>query len=200
MRARGQGKCLYVAGSRLIAPENLPLICVDAFLSAKKLVAKIEAFVAHYSGDAPPSVWTATADSILKKVEKICNSNSHAPGFEAQQLMKVLGFGEDSVASPRRRVARAPNCAILQREDSFPPPPRHKATRGQVLHGDPFIGMCVQRRKNRADRASSLCKQWGMCPCWEVLWGRQWARIMRGGPVRSKRRTGPTWYWGGSDH
>ncbi|MBM4329562.1 MAG: IS630 family transposase, partial [Deltaproteobacteria bacterium] len=29
-------------------------------------------FVAHYNKHARPFVWTATADSILKKVEKIC--------------------------------------------------------------------------------------------------------------------------------
>ncbi|MBM4328207.1 MAG: IS630 family transposase, partial [Deltaproteobacteria bacterium] len=33
---------------------------------------KIEEFVAHYNKHARPFVWTATADSILKKVEKIC--------------------------------------------------------------------------------------------------------------------------------
>jgi putative transposase len=44
----------------------------DSFCSAKELVSKIEEFVAHYNEHARPFVWTATADSILKKVEKIC--------------------------------------------------------------------------------------------------------------------------------
>jgi transposase len=43
-----------------------------SFRSAKELVSKIEAFAAHYNKHARPFVWTATADSILKKVEKIC--------------------------------------------------------------------------------------------------------------------------------
>jgi transposase len=43
-----------------------------SFRSAKELVSKIEEFVAHYNNHARPFVWTATADSILKKVEKIC--------------------------------------------------------------------------------------------------------------------------------
>lgn len=43
-----------------------------SFRSARELVSKIEEFVAHYNEHARPFVWTATADSILKKVEKIC--------------------------------------------------------------------------------------------------------------------------------
>lgn len=43
-----------------------------SFRSTKELVEKIENFVAHYNQNARPFVWTATADSILKKVEKIC--------------------------------------------------------------------------------------------------------------------------------
>jgi putative transposase len=43
-----------------------------SFRSAKELVAKIEEFVDHYNQYARPFVWTATADSILKKVEMIC--------------------------------------------------------------------------------------------------------------------------------
>jgi len=44
----------------------------DSFRSAKELISKIQEFVAHYNEHARPFVWTATADSILKKVEKIC--------------------------------------------------------------------------------------------------------------------------------
>jgi transposase len=44
----------------------------DSFRSARELVSKIEEFVAHYNEHARPFMWTATADSILKKVEKIC--------------------------------------------------------------------------------------------------------------------------------
>lgn len=43
-----------------------------SFRSARELVAKIEEFVNHYNETARPFVWTATADSILKKVGKIC--------------------------------------------------------------------------------------------------------------------------------
>jgi transposase len=44
----------------------------DSFRSAKELISKIEEFVAHYNEHARPFMWTATADSILKKIEKIC--------------------------------------------------------------------------------------------------------------------------------
>lgn len=43
-----------------------------SFRTTKELVTKIQGFVAHYNTHARPFVWTATADSILEKVEKIC--------------------------------------------------------------------------------------------------------------------------------
>jgi len=43
-----------------------------SFTSTKQLVERIEDFVKNYNQNARPFVWTATADSILKKVEKIC--------------------------------------------------------------------------------------------------------------------------------
>jgi putative transposase len=44
----------------------------DSFKSAKDLITKIESWVNHYNNNARPFIWTATADSILKKVESIC--------------------------------------------------------------------------------------------------------------------------------
>lgn len=43
-----------------------------SFKSTKELVSKIETFVSHYNQHTRPFVWTATAESILEKVEKIC--------------------------------------------------------------------------------------------------------------------------------
>jgi putative transposase len=43
-----------------------------AFKSTRELVLKIDAFVSHYNQQARTFVWTATAESILDKVEKIC--------------------------------------------------------------------------------------------------------------------------------
>jgi len=42
------------------------------FRSVKELVAKIEHFVASYNAQAQPFSWVATADSILQKVQRLC--------------------------------------------------------------------------------------------------------------------------------
>ena len=42
-----------------------------SFLDVKDLVAKIERFVSAYNPKAKPFVWTATADSILQKIERL---------------------------------------------------------------------------------------------------------------------------------
>ncbi len=42
------------------------------FRSVKELVAKIECFVRTYNADASPFIWTATADSILQKIGRLC--------------------------------------------------------------------------------------------------------------------------------
>lgn len=42
------------------------------FRSVKELVAKIEHFVQTYNAKANPFIWTATADSILQKVRRLC--------------------------------------------------------------------------------------------------------------------------------
>jgi transposase len=43
-----------------------------SFRNVRQLVDKIEEYVAHYNEHKRPFVWTATADSILAKVERIC--------------------------------------------------------------------------------------------------------------------------------
>lgn len=42
------------------------------FKSVKELVSKIDQFVANYNLNTKPFVWTATADSILEKVKRLC--------------------------------------------------------------------------------------------------------------------------------
>jgi putative transposase len=42
------------------------------FRSVKALVSKIDQFVSTYNRDSHPFVWTATADSILEKVKRLC--------------------------------------------------------------------------------------------------------------------------------
>jgi putative transposase len=42
------------------------------FKSVKELTAKIDHFVNQYNTDSRPFVWTATADSILEKIKRLC--------------------------------------------------------------------------------------------------------------------------------
>ena len=44
-----------------------------SFHSVRDLVAKIDHFVTHYNQTCQPFVWTATADSILAKLERLCS-------------------------------------------------------------------------------------------------------------------------------
>lgn len=43
-----------------------------SFRSVKELVQKIDAYVAHYNLHRRPFVWTATAESILAKLQRLC--------------------------------------------------------------------------------------------------------------------------------
>jgi putative transposase len=42
------------------------------FRSVRELVTKIDRFVQHYNNQALPFIWTATADSILAKIKRLC--------------------------------------------------------------------------------------------------------------------------------
>jgi len=42
------------------------------FRSVKDLAAKIDYFVHHHNAQAQPFIWTATADSILAKIKRLC--------------------------------------------------------------------------------------------------------------------------------
>jgi transposase len=46
-----------------------------SFHSVRDLVAKIDHFVTHYNRTCQPFVWTATADSILAKLQRLCSRN-----------------------------------------------------------------------------------------------------------------------------
>jgi putative transposase len=44
-----------------------------SFRSVKDLIEKIDSFVQHYNRTHRPFVWTATADSILEKITRLCS-------------------------------------------------------------------------------------------------------------------------------
>ena len=50
-----------------------------SFSSVKDLVQKIDRFVQHYNRSHRPFVWTATADSILQKIARLCSRISGTP-------------------------------------------------------------------------------------------------------------------------
>jgi putative transposase len=50
-----------------------------SFRNVRELVAKIEHYVKHYNEHKRPFVWTATADSILKKIQRICKLINGTP-------------------------------------------------------------------------------------------------------------------------
>jgi hypothetical protein len=55
-----------------------------SFSSVKELIAKIEQFLAAYNKTKAPFNWTATADSILEKLQRLCSQISwtgHEPPF-----------------------------------------------------------------------------------------------------------------------
>ena len=45
-------------------------------ISVKELIAKINHFVQRYNRNSRPFAWTATADSILQKLSRLCTSIS----------------------------------------------------------------------------------------------------------------------------
>ena len=49
------------------------------FSSVKELVTKINQFVEQYNADACPFKWTATAESIFAKLQRLCSSISRTP-------------------------------------------------------------------------------------------------------------------------
>lgn len=46
------------------------------FTSVKELIAKIQEYISHYNKHPKPFAWTATADSILAKIERLCKGIS----------------------------------------------------------------------------------------------------------------------------
>jgi putative transposase len=50
-----------------------------SFTSVKQLVSKIDHFVAQYNQNCVPFKWTATADSILEKLNRLCERISGTP-------------------------------------------------------------------------------------------------------------------------
>ncbi|MBA2492441.1 MAG: IS630 family transposase [Gammaproteobacteria bacterium] len=60
-----------------------------SFTSVKELIAKIDHFITHHNQNAQPFVWTATADSILAKLARLCQRIS-GTGHSLTRLRALL--------------------------------------------------------------------------------------------------------------
>ena len=68
-RPTAPGSIRSSASSRIITDKAIRR---GSFASVRELVAKIDHFVAHYNQNCKPFTWTATADSILAKLSRLC--------------------------------------------------------------------------------------------------------------------------------
>jgi transposase len=65
---------------RWFGPITQRVIRRGSFRTVRELARRIDTFITHYDSTARPSTWTATADSILAKVERLAkaiNGTSH---------------------------------------------------------------------------------------------------------------------------
>src|ERR687892_244337 len=72
---------------RFFAHISAKAIRRGSFRSVPDLVAKIDHFVTHHNQTCKPFVWTATADSILAKLQRLCsriNGTQHVHQLSAQ--------------------------------------------------------------------------------------------------------------------
>jgi putative transposase len=61
-----------VAGGSFFALITHRAIRRGSFRSVRELALHIDHFVAHHSVNCKPFIWTATGDSIIAKLERLC--------------------------------------------------------------------------------------------------------------------------------
>jgi transposase len=83
-------------------------ICRGSFKNARQLIASIERYIEQYNQHGRPFVWTASANSILQKVARLCNAISgteHEYNYErGNQEPYVLSRRLCTVSSVRRSL------------------------------------------------------------------------------------------------
>jgi putative transposase len=62
------------------------------FRSVRDLVKKIERFVSNYNASAKPFSWTATADSILKKIARLCKATPGTGHIHRIRVRQMVGW------------------------------------------------------------------------------------------------------------
>jgi putative transposase len=82
------------------------------YKNVKDLLSKIDQLVKGQNSNTRPFVWTATADSILEKIKRLCQLIS---GTQHEALMYPLV----SVGAPAEKTGR-PSCVIKGHASQFP--------------------------------------------------------------------------------
>ena len=59
-------------GRELLRAHHPSRLRRGSFRSVRELIQHIDHFVAHHNVDCKPFIWTATADSIIAKLERLC--------------------------------------------------------------------------------------------------------------------------------
>ena len=77
-----------------------------SFRSVKELVDKIDSFVQHYNRSQRPFLWTATADSILAKIARLCSCISGTRTSEESLGGKPGGSRHGWQVTPRCPLGR----------------------------------------------------------------------------------------------
>src|SRR4030095_3179592 len=81
-----------------------PSIHRASFASVKQLIQKIDQFVAHYNQNCKPFIWTATADSIIAKLERLCQRISGTAHSCAVPLISCISFALDQRLNENLRI------------------------------------------------------------------------------------------------
>jgi len=78
-----------------------------SFSSVKELITKIELFVVAYNKTKAPFNWTATADSILEKLQRLCSQISgtaHSPRNKEKRIDKDQSNEGSEHKQPTKRI------------------------------------------------------------------------------------------------
>ncbi len=97
-----------------------------SFASVAQLKAKIRRFADHYNPDARPFLWTATADSILHKIQRLCMAISGTQLWSSNQDQRNRNSADGGPVPWRYQSVRQPNkhwamtIAALSERQVFP--------------------------------------------------------------------------------
>ncbi len=114
------------------------------FRSVKELVTKIDQFVENDNQNARPFAWTATADSIFAKVQRLCERIS------GQDTSKPMGEVVSHSAASRTKISLCPALGGI-------------CIGSELFSCSVRIRTAIQNRKNVSNRSAERpCQQRGV--------------------------------------